>query len=127
MSQAIANPTVQINSVPIFVVPNSVTYTEGKGEQNVRVQSGGGGTVDPVISNNVETNKSMFKFSIYPTAENIEIARGWKSNPGLNAVAVTGDNDFSRSINFATIVNDYEVNLGADTTIELEFQGAPAV
>jgi len=124
---AIANPAVSMNNIPIFIVPNSFMYTEGKGEQNVRVQSSGGGGVDPVISDNVETNKSKFSFSLFPTKQNIEIARGWKSNPGLNAMCVTADDNFNRSVNFVTLTNDYEVPLGADTTMDVEFEGAPAV
>lgn len=124
---AITNPTVTINNTPIAVIPNSVMYTEGKGEQTVRVQSSGGGNTEPVVGDNVETKKSKFNMGLYPTAGNIEIARGWKSNPAANAISVTGNGNFNRSINFSTLINDYEVPLGADTTMDLEFEGAEAV
>ena len=128
MSQAISAPSVLVNNTLVLIVPNSLSYTEGKGEQNVRVQSGGGGTVDIVSSNNVETNMSDFKFSIINTAENINLARSWKSNGSANALqAVDNVTGFTRTVNSATLVNNYEVNLGSDTTVDLEFMGIAAV
>jgi len=126
MAIALARPSIIINNTPIQVVPNTTVYTEGKGEQNVRTQSAGGGSVEIVVSENVETNISKVNFSIMPTPENIEAARGWKSNPGANAINIVSG-EFNRSITSATLTNDYEVNLGSDTTIDLEFMGAPAV
>lgn len=127
MAVALANPTVIINNLSVPVVPNSVMFTEGLGTQKVRVQSSGGGAVQSVVSNDVETNLSDFKLSIYPTADNIELIRGWKVNTGLNAISCTADGGFSRSISNATVVNDYEVKMGADTNIEVEFKGDAAI
>jgi hypothetical protein len=126
MSVTLARPTIIVNNSPILIVPNSTVYTEGKGEQNVRTQSAGGGAVDIVTSENVETNMTKANFSIFPTEENIALARSWKSNGDKNAIDIVSGT-FSRSITNASLINDYEVNLGADTTIDLEFIGAPAV
>jgi len=99
---------------------------KARGEQNVRAQSAGGGAVDIVVSQNVETNLSKLNFSLYPTEENIAIARDLKSKPGENVFQVI-DGNFSRTITNATVINDYDVNLGADTTIDLEIMGSAAV
>jgi hypothetical protein len=126
MSVALARPSITVNNDAIFIVANSALYTEGKGEQNVSVQSAGGSNVDIVISENVETNMSKVNFAMKNTADNIELIRSWKSNPGANAVAIQSG-DFSRTIGQATLTNDYEVNLGSDTQIDLEFMGLAAV
>lgn len=114
------------NNTPIYYVPDSIKFTEGKGGQNVRTQTAGGGLTQIVISENLETNYSTLEFALYPTEENIAIARQWKSNPGKNAFQLIQDG-FSRTMGDATIVNDYEVELGSDTVITLEIMGAPLV
>jgi hypothetical protein len=123
---AVSNPAVVINNLAVPVVPNSVSYTEGFGEQNMSVQSAGGGNIDTVFSDNVETHISKVMFTMKNTAENIALIRGWKVNKNANAITVTGD-DLNRSFSGMALVSDYEVKLGADTVIELEFQGNPAV
>ena len=122
----LSNPTIVINNNSVPIVPNSFSYTEGLGEQELKVQSAGGGSVQTVLSNNVETNMSMVKFSLHNTAENIDLARTWKVNGNNNAISITGEG-LNRAINNAAVTNDYEVNLGADTTIDLEFKGDAAV
>jgi len=127
----IANPQVTVNNEPVVIVPNTCAYTEGKGEQNVRAGSAGGGQVVQVVTENVESNFSMVKFEIYPDPESIELARSWKSNRNQNVVTVSGTNPEGKSIrrtfNQAIITNNYEVALGSDTTVSLEFQSQPAV
>lgn len=122
-----SNPTVIINNSVLPIIPNSVTYTEGFGEQEIKVQSAGGGSIQTVLSTNVETNCSMFKCSIHNTADNIELARTYKTNENNNAITITGDTGFSRAFNNAALISDYEVGLGSDSNIELEFKSDPAV
>lgn len=122
----LSNPTIVINNIAVPIVPNSFSFTEGFGEQDLKVQSSGGGSVQTVLSSNVETNLSMVKFSIHNTAENIDLARTWKTNLNRNAISITGEG-LSRSINNAALTNDYEVKLGSDATIDVEFKGDPAV
>ncbi len=126
MAVALANPTVLINNLSVPVVPNSVTYTEGRGEQTVRVQSAGGGSVQSVLSHNVETNLSMVKFDMLPTAENIDLILGWKDNGSDNAISITGAG-LTRSFTNAVLTSNYEVTLGSDTKISLEFHTDAAV
>lgn len=123
---ALVNPAVLVNNLSVPIVPNSLTYTEGLGEQTVRVQSAGGGSVQSVLSNNVETNLSMVKFEMFPTAENIALILSWKVNGNQNVVSVTGAG-LTRSFTNATLTNNYEVALGSDTKIPLEFLTDAAV
>lgn len=128
MSQAVTNPAVIMNNEPWFIVPNSFKSTEGFGEQNVRSQSAGGGAIDTVFSDNAETKLSKFSFELFPTKENIELARGVKANLDVNAAQVIDSaSGYNRSFNSVSLTNDYEVELGADTTMTLEFMGLPAV
>ena len=86
MSQnAVSNPTVLANNEALFVVPNSIKYTEGFGEYKVRSQSGGGGTTETVFSEDAETKISGFTLDLYPTADNVRIARQIKANRNQNA------------------------------------------
>ena len=133
MSVVIANPAVIINNIAIAIKPNSLGFTEGFGEQIQRAASAGGKSVVQVFADNIEDNFSEVKFSLDPTIPNIESARVWKSQPGLNGILVTGtvtdgstSQNFRRVFNKASIMNNYEVNLGADTSIDLEWKSDPA-
>ncbi len=134
MTAVIANPQLVINNIPVAIKPNSFGYTEGFGEQILRTASAGGKSTIQILADNVEDNFSDFKFSLDPTLGNIASARVWKSQPGLNGAILTGTvTDGNRTVNFrrafnkASIMNNYEVNLGADTSIDLEFKSDPAV
>lgn len=126
MATALSNPVVTINNVVLAVVPNSVSYTEGLGEQTIRTQSAGGGSVEQVYSNDVSTNMSMFKCQLFNTAENIDNLRIWKTNSNANAITLTGEG-LTRSFSNMALTNNYEVNLGSDTTIDIEFTGNAAI
>lgn len=122
----LSNPTIVMNNNAVPIVPNSFFFTEGLGEQELQVQSSGGGAVQSVLANNVETNLSRFGFSLHNTAENIDLARTWKVNANNNAMTSTGEG-LNRAVNNVALINDYEVRLGSDTTIDLEFKGDAAV
>lgn len=127
-SIAIATPSIIVNNLPTYFKPNTLKYTEGLGEQNMRTQSAGGGIVDVIYSDNAESKMSMVSFEIMNTAENIELLRGWKVGLNQNAISIV-DNSSGFTRNFANmaVTNNYEVNLGADTSISVEFRGDPAV
>ena len=128
---ALANPSIVINNEPVAVVPNSVKYTEGTGEQTMRAVSTGGGGVEQVYSDNVETSFSKLMFEVLNDVQTIEDARGWKKNANRNVVVLTGNTSdgatLRRTFNQAAILNDYEVALGSDTTIPIEFSSNAAV
>ncbi len=133
MAVVLANPQVVVNNLSIAIKPNSLAFTEGFGEQLVRAASAGGGSVVQILADNIEDNFSDVKFAVDPTIENIDNARVWKANPGTNVVSVTGTltdgtdtRTFSRTFTKASLINNYEVPLGADTSIDLEFKSEPA-
>lgn len=122
----LVNPTLVMNNAAFSIVPNTFVYTEGLGEQDVKTQSAGGGSVETVFSGNIETNMSMVKFSLFATLIGIDLARTWKINQNKNALSST-EGGLVRIFNNIALVNDYEVALGSDTTIDLEFKGDPVV
>ncbi len=132
MSFIISDPSVVINNQPIGLVPGSVSYTEGFGEANVRAQSSGNGQVTQVYSRDVTTNFSMCKFEMYNDIDSIELARTWKVLLNANIITVTGidpttGDSITRTFSKASLINDYEVEFGSESTFEVEFQSLPAV
>lgn len=131
MAIALSDASVVINNALFGIVPNTISFTEGKGEQNVRVASGGGGAVSLVYSRNVETNYSNLKFELYNVPDVINAVRAIKSNLNQNTISVSGQTPdgklFTRTFKESALTADYEVTLGADTTIALEFMTAAAV
>lgn len=122
----ISDPSVLVNNVSVAIVPNSLVFDEGLGEQSVIVQSAGAGQTQQVFANDVSTNLGMVKFSLQATKQNIELARSWKTNQNQNVVTVTASNadgTITRSFTNSAICNNYEVPLSADGVIELEFKG----
>lgn len=127
-SIAISTPSIVVNNVPVGILPNSFKYTEGLGEQTMRTQSAGGGSVDIVYSTNAESLMSKVTFSMLNTAQNINLIKGWKTNTNKNAISVADQlSGFTRNFSNMALVSNYEVELGADGTIALEFMGDAAV
>ena len=125
---ALANPTVIVNNIHIAVVPNSVSYTEGFGAQTMRIRSGGGGAIETVYTENVETNYSKIKFGIHSDVPYLELARGWKVLKNANVIELLDNQlEFNRIFRFCALITDYDIALGQDSTIELEFHGTPAI
>lgn len=130
MATQLADALVTVNNVPIAIMPNSLVFTEGLGEQVIRAASAGGGQVEQIYSNNIESNFSMINFAIPATVDNIAAARQWKANQNQNVVTVQGqtpEGSVTRTFTQAAILNDYEVALGSETDIPVEFKANPAV
>ena len=130
MAVQVADATISVNNDPVAVTPNSVVYTEGLGEQSIRAASSGGGQVEQIYSNNIESNFSTLRFDMPATVENIERAREWKVNTNQNVAQVAGrtpEGRVTRTFTQAAILNDYEVALGTETDISIEFKSNPAI
>lgn len=115
---------VEVNNETVAIVPNSLEYTEGRGEQKIRPMSTGGGAVEQVFANDLETNMGMVKFSIPGTIENIALALSWKTNKNANVVGLSGSNadgDFTRTFTQAALTGDYNIPIGTEADIEIEF------
>jgi len=127
-SRAISTPSVIINNLPIGIRPNSLKYTEGLGEQTMRTQSAGGGTVDVVYSSNAESFMSTVSFELLNTADNINNIRAWKTNLNQNAISIVDQNSgLTRNFANMALTNNYEVALGADGVIAVTFMGDAGV
>lgn len=127
---AISKPAVVINNNPVAILPNTAKGNEGEGETTVRTQSGGGGNIELVITDNAEDKTGMFNMDIANTPENIELARGWKKNPGVNVIEVSGEianKPWNRIYNACSITNNYEFELSSDGKLSLEWLGEPPI
>jgi len=118
--------TLIIDNNVIGYVPNTLSYTEGLGEQKLRVQTSGGGSVQQVVSEDATKKQSMVKFHVEVTAGNIELLRAIKANQDGHVITLS-TTGFTRTITGAIMVNDYSVKLGVDDTIEVEFVGNAAI
>lgn len=132
MPTIINNPSVNINNNPIPVSANTVKFQEGLGEQDLKVQSTGGGNVIQVYCDNIEQKISMVNFDMLPTVENIEAIRGWKNNFNKNTITLTGKDTITgksvtRTFVGCALTNQYDVELSSDGKISLEFKGQTAV
>lgn len=122
----LTDATVIANNEVIGIIPNSLKWTEGFGEQTQRAMSIGGGKTEQVYANNVETNIGKLMFSLPSTVQNIALARQWKANQNQNVFQVAGetvDGDVTRTFTSAAVTNDFEVPVGTEANIELEIQG----
>lgn len=126
----VTDATLIVNDEAVGIVPNTLAYTEGEGEQSVRAMSIGGGKVEQVYSRDLSTSISMLKFSLPVTIENIKLARKWKTNQNQNVAQIAGstvDGDITRTFTQAAVVNDYEVPIGSETDIEIEIKSNAAI
>ncbi len=129
--QQLTDATLVVNNEAVGIVPNSLKYTEGFGEQQVRPVSIGGGKTEQVFARNLETNFSKVMFELHTTPENVALARRWKANGNANVISIAGETsdgkNVTRTFNRAAIVNDYEVQIGSDTNIAIEAAAEAAI
>lgn len=126
MATQLSDAGVVINNVGVNITPNSLSFTDGFGEQNVLVQSAGNGKLSTVFSNDVETNLGMVKFSVRSTVQNIALVRSWKANGNRNAIAIiasVAEGTLTRNFSGMAVTNDPEIQLSADGVIDVEFKG----
>jgi hypothetical protein len=126
VQRTLANPTVEVNNGVIGIIPNSLSYKRGKGDVSVRPQSAGGNSIEIIRTENAETKKSMVKFSLYNTKANRDLITAWQDLVDGAAIRLS-DGDFIESFRSMFIINDPEMNLGADGNVEVTFEGQPAV
>lgn len=130
MSIQLTDAALLVNDEAIGIIPNSLSYTEGLGEQKIRVVSIGGGATEQVFANDLETNYSMVKFEIPTTPENVALARSWKSSGNTNKISIAGktaEGQLTRTISQAALTVDYEVPIGTEANISIEMQGNTAI
>lgn len=128
-TNALSNPTIQVNDETISIVPNSLTYTRGRGDVSVRAQSAGGNSVETVVTENAETKISMVKFSLYLTDTNLEFISNWQDTRYSGGSTIRFSERGSASpLSFTgmNITTDPEYSVGADGVVEVEFMGDAA-
>lgn len=131
MSIQIADAVITVNNDTVGIVPNSLSFNEGRGEQNILAVSDGGGRVSQVFSNNLETNFANVTFSVRTTADMVERVLQWKDNGNNNVIIIAAEdangNDFIRTFTQAAFTANYEVQIQAEGVIEVGFASNAAV
>lgn len=125
-TRLLSNAKLVINNKAIQYEPNSLVIRAGRANRMVHAVTTGGGNVQVVSGEDISTKKGYCKFTIRPTAEMIKELKGWQNNGDANAIDVIQD-DYSASIQYASVITDPDLSLGADTTVDVEFEGMPAV
>ena len=126
----LTDAAVLVNDEAVGIIPNSLSFTEGLGEQKIRAVSIGGGATEQVFANDLETNYSMVKFEMPTTPENVTLARSWKTNGNGNVVAIAGETpegQLTRTFTQAALTADYEVPIGTEANISIEMQANTAI
>ncbi len=129
MAIQLSDVTLEIAEETVGIIPNSLSYTEGLGEQKLRAVSIGGGATEQVYANDLETNFSVVKFEMPTTIENVKLARKWKSSGNANFISMSGTvggTDFTKTISEAALTADYEVPIGTEANISIEMMGKTA-
>jgi hypothetical protein len=124
--RTLSNPSVEVNGETIGIVPNSLSYKDGRGNRTVRPESAGGNSINVVVTEDAETKKGMVKFSLYNTKVNDELKVSWQSTVDGNTVRFS-DGDFVKPFRQMFVTEDPEVALGADGNMEIVFEGAPLI
>jgi len=129
MAIQLSDVTLEIAEETVGIIPNSLSYTEGLGEQKLRAVSIGGGATEQVYANDLESNFSVVKFEMPTTIENVKLARKWKSSGNANFISMSGTvggADFTKTIASAALTADYEVPIGTEANISIEMMGKTA-
>jgi len=126
----LSDATFIVNDEAIATIPNSITFTEGLGEQSVKAASIGGGAVEAIYSNDLQSAFSMVKADIPSTPENIDLARTWKLNRNNNVVQIVGETiegTVTRTFARAALTSNYEIGIGSESAITIEFKALTAI
>ena len=124
--QGLSEPALKWNGQALAIMPNSLTFKKGKGEKTVRAVSAGGDAIEVVTTVNVETKKSMLKFSLPNTSRAMSIVAQMQSLDGRNVFELS-DPTFQGTFRNMTVINDPENPTAPDGVIEVECEGPPAV
>lgn len=122
----LANAKVEIDGFPIYIRPNSLKYTDGRGEVTVRTQSAGDNVTEAVFTDNAELKISMVSFEMQNTVENLrKVTRDWR-NTNFHTIRIY-DTGFTGTFQNMMLSNDPEYEVTADGGISLEWKGDPGI
>ncbi|HUU43799.1 MAG TPA: hypothetical protein VMX57_08465, partial [Planctomycetota bacterium] len=112
MATQLSEGIVIVNDDAVGVVPNSIKFSEGLGEQQQLPVSVGGGVTEQVFANNLESAFSRVSFEVRVTIDMIELLKTWKLAGNGNTVqfaAAADGRTLTRSFAQAALVSDYDV------------------
>jgi hypothetical protein len=123
---ALVNPALVINNEPVAYKPNSLSYNDGFPEVSVRTKTTGGGNVQTVIGQDIETSRGSVKFTLISEISSVATVKQWMQNLENNAIELSQDG-FTRTFTKAIVTNKPDINAGMDGEIEVEFESNPAI
>lgn len=123
--KTMANPTVEVNNDVISIVPGSLLFNTGYGENKVRVASAGGRSKEIFISQDVTTQLGMVTFKLITSKPNVDSITDWVGlSQDLNGNTITlVDGDFTESFSEMFVTNNPEQSTGPDGEVEVKFEG----
>lgn len=125
----LSDAVVLLNNEKIGIVPNTLKFNLGRGEQTQLVVSDGEGQVSLVFSDNVESKIAMVSFDMRTTLDNIELVDEAKLRGNDNTVQlILKGSETTRTYTFrgAAITSQVEYGVGSDTVIPIEVASLPA-
>ena len=123
--KTLSNPTIEVNSDVVGIIPNSLVSKNGIGDKDVKAQSAGGNSISAVITENAETKVSMVKFKLYNTLVGLQKVKDWSALFG-STIEISED-DFAESFQDMIVCTEPERAVGADGELEVEFKGIPTL
>lgn len=122
----ISEGTLEVNDEVIAYLSNSLAYNRGGGEVNVVAQTVGGGGIEAVSTTDAETRLGMVKFSMRSTAKADQLLTFWQNSVAVNVVRISDRaTGVSMVLRGASVVNNPDLETGADGAVEIEFKGVP--
>lgn len=121
------NVQVQANGEAISIVPNTLTYSSGKGDKSVMVASYGQ-ALTTIYGDNLKNAISTIKFKVYPTSDIIKTMQQLQDNKNANTLTlIFPDTSDTFTMTEAAITNDPDIPASPDEQIEYTFQGTAVV
>lgn len=128
MATQLNDIVVLINNQQIAYTPDSLEWSDGFGEYNIRNAVVGGGQTEQIFSQDLATKIGKVKFSMPSTAENEQLKRDWKVNNNNNVVELIGapGTNLAKVFTSAAVGPDPTTSAATDGNIEIEFMSNPA-
>ena len=123
----LSDPLIKWNDQKFYIKGNTTKMTNGGGEGKLTPTSAGGGDIEMVMSEDVTTYKSMVKFDLMATPENIKLVAQMQADRrkgNLSTLEIIGATD-SYQFEQCIITKDIDWGLESEGSGSLEVEGAP--
>ncbi|MEE9159931.1 MAG: hypothetical protein V3U60_16290 [Gammaproteobacteria bacterium] len=122
----ISEGTLEVNDEVVAYLSNSLSFNRGGGEVSVIAQTVGGGGIEAVTTTDAETRLGMVKFSMRSTAKSDQLLTSWQNKVSKNVVRISDQaTGVAYVLTGASVVNNPDLETGADGAVEIEFTGVP--